>query len=161
MSFIFLHLSVKTCVFCWWDGEHWYIKVWLFRLWLSHLLHAVTSTFVAEGRFKNTYELLNLRALKFSHVNKIHIFQYMGKIFCVEFQRYRLKFHTIYLTHCIHWKKRLLYNIEVLRALESLNVFLHSHPLPHPPPPHPTPHTPHPHAHAHPYPTTPHPPGLI
>ena len=38
------------------------------------------------GRFKNTYELLNLRALKFSYVNKIHIFQCMGKIFCVEFQ---------------------------------------------------------------------------
>ena len=30
------------------------------------------------GRFKNTYELLNLRALKFSYVNKIHIFQCMG-----------------------------------------------------------------------------------
>ena len=33
------------------------------------------------GRFKNTYELLDLRALKFSPVNKIHIFQCMGKIF--------------------------------------------------------------------------------
>ena len=30
---------------------------------------------------KNTYELLNLRSLKFS--NKMHIFQCMGKIFCV------------------------------------------------------------------------------
>ena len=30
------------------------------------------------GRFKNTYELLNLRVLKFSYVNKIHIFQCMG-----------------------------------------------------------------------------------
>ena len=38
------------------------------------------------GRFKNTYELLNLRALKISPVNKIHIFQCMGKIFCVEFE---------------------------------------------------------------------------
>ena len=37
------------------------------------------------GRFKNTYELLNQRALKFSYVNKIHIFQCMVKIFCVEF----------------------------------------------------------------------------
>ena len=41
----------------------------------------------AQGRFKNTYELLNQRALKFSYVNQIHIFQYMGKMFCVEFQR--------------------------------------------------------------------------
>ena len=31
----------------------------------------------AGGRFKNTYELLNLRALKFSPVNKI-FFQGMG-----------------------------------------------------------------------------------
>ena len=59
---------------------------------------------------KNTYELLNLRALKFSPVNKIYIFQCMGNIFCVEFQRYPLKFHTKYLTHTLkdmnfiqHW----------------------------------------------------------
>ena len=32
-----------------------------------------------RGRFKNTYELLNLRALRYSHANKIHIFQCMGK----------------------------------------------------------------------------------
>ena len=62
------------------------------------------------GRFKKAYELLNLRALKFSPLNKIHIFQCMGKIFCVEFQRYPLKFHTKYLTHTLkgtifiqHW----------------------------------------------------------
>ena len=53
------------------------------------------------GCFKNTYELLNLRALKFSPVNKIYIFQCMGKIFCVEFQRCPLKFHTKYLTHTL------------------------------------------------------------
>ena len=65
----------------------------------------------AGGRFKNTYELLNLRALKFSYMNKIHIFQCVGKIFCVEFQRYPLKFHTKNLTHTLkdmtfiqHWK---------------------------------------------------------
>ena len=53
------------------------------------------------GRFKNTFELLNLRALKLSIVDKIIIFQCMGKIFCVEFQRYPLKFHTKYLTHTL------------------------------------------------------------
>ena len=65
------------------------------------------------GRFKNTYELLNLRALKFSHVNKICIFQCMCNIFCVEFQRYPLKFYTKYLTHILkdmisikHWNFR-------------------------------------------------------
>ena len=34
-------------------------------------------------------------SLKFSPVNKIHIFQHTGMIFHVEFQRYHLKFHTI------------------------------------------------------------------
>ena len=54
------------------------------------------------GHFnKNTYELLNLRAVNFSPVNKIHNFQCMGKIFCVEFQRYPLKFHTKYLAHTL------------------------------------------------------------
>ena len=53
------------------------------------------------GRFKNVYELLNLRALKISMLFKNHIFQCMGKIFCVEFQRVPLKFHTKYLTHTL------------------------------------------------------------
>ena len=53
------------------------------------------------GRFKNTYELLSLRAPKISKLYKNHIFQCMGKIFCVEFQRVPLKFHTKYLTHTL------------------------------------------------------------
>ena len=68
------------------------------------------------GCFKNIYELLNLRARKFSRVNKIHIFQCMGKILCVEFQRYPLKFHTKYLTHTLTW---FLYNIEIWRDLRA------------------------------------------
>ena len=62
------------------------------------------------GRFKNVYELLNLRALKIPMPYKNHIFRCMGKIFCVEFQRVPLKFHTKYLTHTLkdnifmkHW----------------------------------------------------------
>ena len=55
----------------------------------------------ARGRFKNTCELLHLRAHKFSLVNKIHIFQCTGQIFCVEFQRYPLKFRTKYLTNTL------------------------------------------------------------
>ena len=39
------------------------------------------------GGVKNTYELLNLRALKILILYKNHIFQCMGRIFCVEFQR--------------------------------------------------------------------------
>ena len=53
------------------------------------------------GHFKNTYELLNLRALKISKLHKNHIFHCMGKIFCMEFQRVPLKFHTKYLTHTL------------------------------------------------------------
>ena len=53
------------------------------------------------GRFKNAYELLNLRALKISMLYKNRTFQCMGKIFCVEFQRVPLKFHTKYLTHTL------------------------------------------------------------
>ena len=65
--------------------------------WMIH--HCLTQE--PGGRFKNIYELLNLRALKFSYVNKIHIFRCIDKIFCVEFQRYPLKFHTKYLTHTL------------------------------------------------------------
>ena len=49
----------------------------------------------------NAYELLNLRALKIICLNKILIFQCMGEIFCVEFQRVPLKFQTKYLTHTL------------------------------------------------------------
>ena len=52
-----------------------------------------------RGHFKNIYGLLNLRALKILYTNQI--FHCMGKIFCVEFQRYPLKFHTEYLTHTL------------------------------------------------------------
>ena len=65
--------------------------------------------------FKNTYELLNLRGLKFSSVNKIYIFQCIGEIFCVVFQRYPLKFHKNTLP--LHWKIWFVYNIDIWRAL--------------------------------------------
>ena len=52
-----------------------------------------------RGRFTNSYEILNLRVLNISMLYKNQIFQRMGKIFCVEFQRVPLKFHTKYLTH--------------------------------------------------------------
>ena len=43
------------------------------------------------GGFQKANELLNIRALNFSQLNKMHIFQCLGKIFCVEFQRVPLK----------------------------------------------------------------------
>ena len=68
-----------------------------------------------RGCFKNRYELFNLRLLKLSMLYKNHIFQCMGKIFCVEFQRVPLKFHTNILP--IHWNIWILFTSENLRAL--------------------------------------------
>ena len=66
--------------------------------WLCLWIRANKSK-LFKKHFRKADELLNPRALKFSYVNKIHMFQCMGKIFCVEFQRVTLKFHTKYLTH--------------------------------------------------------------
>ena len=44
---------------------------------------------------------MNLRPLKISMLYKNHIFQCMGKIFCVEFQRIPFKFHIKYLAHTL------------------------------------------------------------
>ena len=79
---------------------HWFSK-WIHPKILSWSLLANIYHSGPGGRFKNTYELLNLRALKISKLHKNHIFQCMGKIFCVEFQRVPLKFHTKYLTHTL------------------------------------------------------------
>ena len=54
-----------------------------------------------QGRPKNAYELVNLETFKSSPLNKLHIFQCMGNIFCVEFQRVPLKFRTKYLTRTL------------------------------------------------------------
>ena len=51
------------------------------------------------GAFQNVYE--HLRVLKISMLLKNHIFQCMGKTFCMEFQRVPLTFHTKYLTHTL------------------------------------------------------------
>ena len=71
------------------------------KIWRTMMSMAYLCFLNPGGRFKNTYELLNLRALKISKLHKNHIFQCMGKIFCVEFQRVPLKFHTKYLTHTL------------------------------------------------------------
>ena len=46
---------------------------------------------LSGGPFKNTFELLNLRAIKFTHVNKIHLFQCMGKIFVYGISKVRFE----------------------------------------------------------------------
>ena len=76
------------------------------------------------GRFKNSYALLNPRALKSSMFYTNRIFQCMGETFCVEFQRCPLKFHAKYLTHTL--KDIFLYKTEISRALKfkSSHAFL-------------------------------------
>ena len=62
----------------------------------------ITSTsfnLVTRGAFQK--RTLNLRALKISVLYKSIIFQCMGKIFLVEFQRVPLKFHTKYFSHTL------------------------------------------------------------
>ena len=52
----------------------------------------------------------------------------MGKIFCVEFQRVPLKFHTKYLTHTLN---DMLHNInieDVTQKHENVSVSTYSYP---------------------------------
>ena len=77
------------------------LNVWQAITW-SMMTQLNDAYYVSTGgRFKNAYELLNLRALKIPMLYKNRIFQCMSKIFCVEFQRVPLKFHTKYLTHTL------------------------------------------------------------
>ena len=54
-----------------------------------------------QGRFKNVYDVVNLTAPKYSILNENCLFQCMGKIFCVGFQNFPLKFHKKYLTNSL------------------------------------------------------------
>ena len=103
-----IETSTKWPIFGRWHFEmHFHERNILYFDWnfkkFERVVTAVTLDigYMPGGRFKNTYELLNLRALKISMLYKNHIFQCMGKIFCVEFQRVPLKFHTKYLTHTL------------------------------------------------------------
>ena len=102
----FIILSLKLCVnvrnvnswiFC----QHYDMLVWAYSVASnsSYYPHGSIWSYDTRGHFKNVDELLNLRALKISMLHENDIFECMGKIFCVEFQRVPLKFHTKYLTH--------------------------------------------------------------
>ena len=65
------------------------------------MAQGVEILLLTRGAFKKRDEFLNLRALKISVLYENHIFQCMGKIFCVKFQRVPLKFQTKYLTHTL------------------------------------------------------------
>ena len=102
MVLLLRHYSVNTKIF----GYKWLVKYHRhlhvnFIFIHPYIYVAVMTHPCPGGRFKNTYELLNLRALKISMLYKNRIFRCIGKIFCVEFQRYPLKFHSKYLTHTL------------------------------------------------------------
>ena len=108
-------------------------KIWLLtftevvaftELWFQDYLHIVTLLW---GISQNSYQLLNLRALKIPTLYTIRIFQCMGKISCVEFQREPLKFHTKYLTRSLkyvdyihRWKFKSFYIQELVSVFEML-----------------------------------------
>ena len=56
----------------------------------------------AGQRLKNAYEFFNLRALQIPPPNRIHIFQFMAKIFGKDFQsisyHYLVRIFKVYLT---------------------------------------------------------------
>ena len=77
--------------------------------------------------FQNAYELLNQRSIKIQILYKNCIFPCMDEIFCVEFQRYPLKFHTNYLTHTL----KDLYIIQIWKFKRSwiwelVSIFLNT-----------------------------------
>ena len=67
------------------------------------------------GRFKNEYELLNLRALKISTLHTNHIFQCMDKILGWNFKGTLWNSSQNILP--IHWKMDILFSFENLRTL--------------------------------------------
>ena len=80
-----------------------------------------STEFLDRGAFQKHF-----RSHKFSPVNKICIFHCMGKIFCVEFQREPLKFHTKYFTHTLkdmffmwYWNFKSSYIWELIHVFET------------------------------------------
>ena len=77
-------------------------RQWLLTSSVTWQVRCYRDKNVEGGVSKSCRQLLNLRALKISILYENHIFQCMGKIFCVEFQRVPLKFHTKYLSHTLN-----------------------------------------------------------
>ena len=63
-----------------------FLRVYVIRCSTDHQADGEGRLFALtkERRFKNTYELLNLRFRNCSPMNKIYIFQCMGKLCCVK-----------------------------------------------------------------------------
>ena len=108
-------------------------SIWIYQSLVIHRCQWTGLLLVEEmachlvgsgGRLKNTYELLNVRALKFSHVNKSTSFIVWVKCFMWNFKC--TLWNSTQNNLPIHWKTSFLYKIEILRALrfESSYTFL-------------------------------------
>ena len=86
---------------------------------------------IPAGHFKNTYELLNLRALKYSPADKTYIFNVWVRYFAWNFKG--TLWNSTQNILLIHWKIWFSYNIEILRALrfKSSYAFLKRPPWGH------------------------------
>ena len=91
------------------------ILCWCFRICMQYIHQNV------QGRLKNTYKLVNLETFKSSPLNKLHIFQCMGNIFCVD-KGYLWNSAQNILP--VHWKMLFLCNVENLRALRFTNSYV-------------------------------------
>ena len=97
-------------------------RLWTFGLYITKNCHINGCHYHRTNQFsmfclKNGYKFLNICAIIFSPLDMItififmHILQYMGKIFCLEFQWIRLIFQTNYLTHAL--KYAILYSLKM------------------------------------------------
>ena len=109
----------------------WYSKYWLELQPFQVQCHdMITSSLMSlspmssGGRFKNAYELLNLRALKISMLLKITSFNVWVRYFEWNFKGYL--WNSAQNIIPIHWKMRILFTGENWRALrfKSSYVFL-------------------------------------
>ena len=88
------------------NGGHFHISLNVLTSYKWLQINSEPSSFChsPEHHFRGAYIFLNLYTFQYSPYNKIHIFECMGKILCVEFQREPLKFLSKYLTHTFKYK---------------------------------------------------------
>ena len=141
----FTHVCYKTITFqvmAWWRQApiHYLSQCWqtLKLLYYMESLSHNELTHWGLGAFqKHLYELLNPRALKISMSYKNRIFQCKDKIFCVEFQRFPLKFHQCrqktLLVHqtFVWWTLYILYKFGKLATMWLGETWKWHH-IPHP-----------------------------
>ena len=113
---------------CW--SRDWVGSVTMQADTIVKLIHINNHRCVYTYSFKNTYELLNLRALKFWPVKKSTSFNVWARYFVGNFKG-TLR-HSTENIFSIHWKVWFLYIIKILRALRfnSSYAFLKRPPEP-------------------------------